>query len=151
MFAIICKSERKVSEIPECWKSGIDIRKIRSESLLPDGATQEDVAQMYIDFETNDDGAIGGGPVCTFRGKRIKCYCTCSPNASITSSILTDMLRYIDFHDVFDRTDGTKPLLLLDRHHSRMDLEFLEYITNPIHEWNVCIGAPYGTHLTVHT
>jgi hypothetical protein len=28
MCAIIFKSERKVSEIPECWKSGINIRKI---------------------------------------------------------------------------------------------------------------------------
>jgi hypothetical protein len=28
-----------------------------------------------------------------------------------------------------------------------MDLEFLEYINTPAHEWNVCIGVPYATHL----
>jgi hypothetical protein len=145
MCAIIFKSERKTGEIPQSWKTGIDIRKLRNEAILPD--SQNDVAQLYLDNETLEDGAIGGGPVCTFRGKRIDCYCTCSPNASITSAILTDLLRTIDKHQVYDRLQGTKPLLLLDGHHSRMDLEFLEYINQPGTEWNVCIGVPYGTHL----
>jgi hypothetical protein len=61
-------------------------------------------------------------------------------------SILTDLLRVIDSHNVYDGQQGTKPLLL-DRHHLRMDLEFLEYINQPSTEWNVCIGVPYGTHL----
>jgi hypothetical protein len=145
MCAIIFKSERKKCEIPETWKSGIDIRKLRNETILPD--SQDDIAKLYIEEETLNGGALGGGPVCTFRGKTIACYCTCSPNASITSSILTDLLRTIDKHEVYDRVEGTKPLLLLDGHHSRMDLEFLEYINQPGTEWNVCIGVPYGTHL----
>jgi hypothetical protein len=57
------------------------------------------------------------------------------------------MLCYINVHDIFNQTDGTKPLLLLEQHHSRMDLEFLEYIMDPMHGWNVCIGVPYNTHL----
>lgn len=143
--AIIFKSERKNGELPDCWKTGIDIRKLRDEELLPH--SQQQIAQLYLDNETVNNGAISGGPVCNFDGKEIQCFCTCSPNASITSTILTRLLKEIDQHDVFDRQNGTKPLLLLDGHHSRMDLEFLEYINQPGNEWCVCIGVPYGTHL----
>jgi hypothetical protein len=40
---------------------------------------------------------------------------------------------------------GPPPFLILDGHRSRFDLLFLEYINNPEHNWNVCIGVPYGT------
>jgi hypothetical protein len=106
----------------------------------------EDIAKLYIDFETSTKSALGGGPVCHFQSKEIKCYYTCSPSASILFVILTDMLQYIDSHNIFDCIN-TKSLLLLDGHHSRMDLEFLEYINTPAHKWNVCIGVPYATHL----
>jgi hypothetical protein len=145
MCAIIFKSERKNGELPDCWKTGIDIRKLRDEEVLPE--SQQLIAQLYMQTETVGNGALSGGPVCNFNGKEIKCYCTCSPNASITSTILTCLLKEIDQHNVFDRQNGTKPLLLLDGHHSRMDLEFLEYINQPGNEWCVCIGVPYGTHL----
>ena len=36
---------------------------------------------------------------------------------------------------------------MIDRHGSRFHLEFLEYINNPKHRWNVCLGVPYGTAL----
>jgi hypothetical protein len=53
----------------------------------------------------------------------------------------------MDSFEVFDRAAGEKPLLLLDGHHSRMDLEFLEYVNDDKHPWNVNIGVPYGTHI----
>jgi hypothetical protein len=56
------------------------------------------------------------------------------------------MLRYIDSHNVYNRSIGENPLLILDGHHSRMDVEFLEYINNEDHKWYVCLGVPYGTH-----
>jgi hypothetical protein len=37
--------------------------------------------------------------------------------------------------------------LLVDGHHSRTRLPFLEYIIDPAHPWRVCIGVPYGTHV----
>ena len=55
------------------------------------------------------------------------------------------MLRFIDSREVFDRTTGLRPFLLLDGHGSRFDLEFLEYINAEETKWNVDIGLPYGT------
>jgi hypothetical protein len=101
MCAIIFKSAKECSEIPEYWITGIDIRNLQNKNILPEDLNA-DVAKLYIDCERTEDGAIGGGPVCCFGDKEIKCYCACSPNASITSTILSDMLRYIDSHQVFD-------------------------------------------------
>jgi hypothetical protein len=55
------------------------------------------------------------------------------------------MLQAMDELDVFDRSTGLSPFLLLDGHGSRFELEFLEYINTPEHKWNCCIGLPYGT------
>jgi hypothetical protein len=143
MCAIIFKSESKVRQIPQHWISGIDIRKINKATNLP--KTDESIAAMYV--EEGENGAIGGGPSCYFRGIKIPCYCCCSASASISSTLLTDMLRYMNSFNIFDRTAGEKPLLLLDGHHSRMDLEFLEYINTNKHMWHVNIGVPYGTHI----
>jgi hypothetical protein len=57
------------------------------------------------------------------------------------------MLQYIDSFNVYNCSEGTKPLLLLDGHHLQMELEFLEYINQPANKWHVCIGVPCGTHL----
>jgi hypothetical protein len=61
--AIIFKSERKSNEIPECWNSEINIRKLHHEEILPDSDSQEAIAKLYIDYETNENGALGGGPM----------------------------------------------------------------------------------------
>jgi len=52
------------------------------------------------------------------------------------------MLTYLD---VFDRSTGLNPFLILDGHGSRFELEFLEYINKVEHKWVVKIGLPYGT------
>ncbi len=60
-----------------------------------------------------------GGPTCTFQGKVVPCHVNVLPNASITSTMLAEMLSDIDRAGVFDRQpDGSKPFLLLDGHHS---------------------------------
>jgi hypothetical protein len=118
------------------WKMGIDVMKVK--------AGEEDDVQCL--FENR--AAMDGGPKCTFRGKVIPCFVGSSPKASITSELLADMLKAIDAADVFERGPGQpKPFLLLDGHHSRMELAFLDYIHDPDHEWVVCIGVPYGTHI----
>jgi len=53
----------------------------------------------------------------------------------------------MDELDLFPRSPQLMPFLLMDGHGSRFDLEFLQYINNKDHEWSVCIGVPYGTHL----
>ena len=89
-----------------------------------------------------------GGPRCEFRGHKIPCYIGTSPKGSITSELLTDMLRRIDKIGVFPRLqDQPTPFLLLDGHGSRLEVPFLSYVNNPRHKWVVCIGVPNGTSL----
>ncbi len=85
------------------------------------------------------------GPVCTFKGKMVPCFCGCSETGSITSDLLAAMLQFMDDLNLFDRQDGINPFLLLDGHGSRFELPFLEYVTCKDHVWKVCIGVPYGT------
>ena len=49
--------------------------------------------------------------------------------------------------DMFDRTGAVSPFLLVDGHHSRFELPFLQYICNLLHLWAVCIGVPYDMTL----
>jgi hypothetical protein len=55
------------------------------------------------------------------------------------------MLAHMDKTGIFAQDTGPPPFLIIDGHGSRFDLLFLEYINNPEHNWNVCIGVPYGT------
>ena len=61
--------------------------------------------------------------------------------------MLADMLCFLDDLEVLDPFTGIIPFLLLDGHHSRLELPFLSYLNDENHKWNVCIGVPYGTHL----
>ncbi len=70
-----------------------------------------------------------------------------SPKASITSPrILVEALAHIDSFNVMESRNGLYPFLLLGGH-SSLQLPFLEYVTNEKHQWQVCIGVPYGTSL----
>ena len=51
----------------------------------------------------------------------------------------------MDKMELFDRSDGVPPFLLLDGHGSRFDLKFLRCVNNPTTKWNACVGVPYGT------
>ena len=68
---------------------------------------------------------------------------------SIDGSIILDIIKTIDILGVHDseRAQGIKPMLLLDAHSSRFDVQFLEYIDTPATEWVVCIVVPYDTSL----
>jgi hypothetical protein len=90
---------------------------------------------------------MAGGRTCTFQGKVIPCFVCTSLKASISSQLLADMLSFIDSFNVFNRASRKNPFLLLDGHHSRMDLTFLDYIHDPDHEWACCIRVPYATHI----
>jgi hypothetical protein len=54
--------------------------------------------------------------------------------------------RTIDDAKIFEQTPGGPvPFLLLDGHHSHLEVPFLDYIFND-HKWFVCIGVPYAMH-----
>ena len=101
----------------------------------------------YFDRNFGPGKLFPGGPTCKFLGKDIPCMVRWSPKGSITSQILADALKHIDSYNVFQRQNGRFPFLLLDGHQSRFEVPFLEYITDKSHEWQVCIGVPYGTSL----
>ena len=90
-----------------------------------------------------------GLPSCNFKGVRIPGYLTFSESGGITATILTNIFRRLDELAIYDidRANGYTPFVLLDGHGSRFDIEFLEYINDSNHRWNVCLGVPYGTAL----
>jgi hypothetical protein len=100
-------------------------------------------------FEMNfgEGRVMSGGPTCFFNGKIVPCFVCASPKASISSQLLADMLGFMDSLNLFDRSEGVKPFLLLDGHHSRFEIPFLDYIHEKDHQWICCIGVPYGTHI----
>ena len=51
----------------------------------------------------------------------------------------------MDSLELFDRSDGINPFLILDGHGSRFDCSFFEYINSPLTPWSVCIGVLHGT------
>jgi hypothetical protein len=140
MCAVIMKSDKDPSKIPLTWRFGIDIRK--------DIRPGETTAELFENNCCEEGGAMAGGPKCYFNGKHIPCFVSCSPKASITSEILVSMMEKIEESKVFPRSEEFGiPFLLLDGHHSRTRLPFLEWVNHPDHPWKVCIGVPYATHI----
>ena len=89
-----------------------------------------------------------GGPTCKIEGKIIPPFITCSPHRGITSPILSDILKWIDHYNIFERgANLPTPCVLLDVHSSRLELPFLKYTTNPNQQWSALIGIPYGTSI----
>ena len=129
-------------------ETGIDWEKLSKEDLEDNEINEGDEAEF---FEANfgKDKIFPGGPTCSRNGIDIPAYITFNEHGGMDGSILTEIFRRLDHLEVFqeDRGDGLTPFVLLDGHQSRFDLEFLEYINNPSHKWNVCLGVPYGTSL----
>jgi hypothetical protein len=130
------KSEKNVSDIPLCWRLGIDAKNIET------GETLVEV------FDNNyQAGASVGGPKCCYNGQDLPCFVRTSPTL-ITSKLLVEMLNTIDNSGIFPRNDQLGMLfLLIDGHRSWTHLPFLKYINDKDHRWKVCIGVPYATHM----
>jgi hypothetical protein len=86
-----------------------------------------DPAVNLTEYSNGVDKYYPYGPTCFPYGKEVETYVTCNENGSITSEILRDALKHIDCKLTVDRTNGTL-FLLLDRHGSRLQLLFLNYI-----------------------
>ena len=120
------------------WELGLDLE------IEVEGDARDD------DFVQNNSGKgkrCPMGPTCKYTGKDVIYVCCWSPKGGVTSIILTDILATLDHMDMFDRTGGVSPFLLIDGHHSRFKLPFLRYICNPLHLWAVFISVPYDTAL----
>jgi hypothetical protein len=62
------------------------------------------------------------------------------------SALLAAMLEAMGDLELFNRSDGVDPCLLLDGHGSCFELPFIENIHRE-QKWTVIIGVPYGTSL----
>jgi hypothetical protein len=136
MCAIILTSTNEEA-IPYNWISGIDVQAVHNDST-------NDVT--FLQENSGPGNSFPGGPVCHFRGKDVPCFVASTPHGGITSAILTNMLHTMDNLELFPR-DTCKPILVLDGHNSRFEVDLLQYIADPNHPWSVCFGVPYRTHL----
>ena len=53
----------------------------------------------------------------------------------------------MDSRELFPRTEGRLPFMLLDRHGSQTKYEFLKHANDDEHKWCACVGAPCGAAL----
>jgi hypothetical protein len=75
-------------------------------------------------------------------GITVPCFVCCTPNASIRSELLAQMLKHIDDTGIFSQSEEEGcPFLLIDGHQSRTMLPFLRYVNHPDHLWWACIGV----------
>ena len=89
-------------------------------------------------------------PVCKLREKLIPGLMFMPPKGSIRSKIVTEVLKYLDQINVFERRQyGPTPFGLLDGHGDRLQLTFLEYInsTTPYEQrkWRLTLRTPNTT------
>lgn len=78
------------------------------------------------------------GPTCEVHGVTVHCLMRWSPIGSMTSEILRDICATLDHLEDFNRSTGAMPFFLLDRHGSRIELPFVEYINDLTHLWCLC-------------
>ena len=103
--------------------------------------------ENFVSNNTREGMKFPGGPRCCYKGKSIPSYVTFAESGGMSGKILTEVLMHLDALSIYDddRQNGYTPMLLVDGHDSRFDVEFLKYINDDKHKWAVCIGVPYGT------
>ena len=129
-------------------ETGIDWERLCREDIS-NVDIHEDEEDKFFEANFGEDKIFPGGPSCYHKGIKIPAYITFNEHGGMDGEILTEIFKRLDNLKVYetDRKKGLTPFVLVDGHQSRFDLEFLEYINNPLHKWNVCLGVPYGTSL----
>ena len=77
--------------------------------------------------------------VCALNGNNLPTLCCCSESGSITAELLVKMLAQMDSLELFDRSEGINPFLILDGHGSQFDCSFLDYINSPLTHPMECV------------
>ena len=128
-------------------ESGIEWNELNNIENI-DSMEDLDELQFFIsNFGKNN--LFPGGPTCNYKGIEVPAYITFSESGGISATILTNIFRRLDDLKIYDedRRQGRIPFVLLDGHQSRFDVNFLCYINDDNHRWNVTLGVPYGTAL----
>jgi hypothetical protein len=108
---------------------------------------EDKIENMQDEHNNGVDRMFPFGLTCIFNGATVPTFTTCRKKGSITSQLLTNMLKKMDDPMLFDRSGGIKPCPLCDGHCSRFKEPFLEYTHEYDTPWGCCIGVPYGTSL----
>ena len=129
---------------------GVDTTKLGSLTMLNDkeSLSLDDNIEL-LEQNIGHGGVFPTVPTCVYNGVRVPGYVAFTESGGITGTILTNIFRRLDDLKLFnaERDAGITPFVLLDGHGSRFEVEFLEYINDNEHLWNVCLGVPYGTAL----
>jgi hypothetical protein len=120
---------------------------VSEDFIFDDSIKESDDKYQYLLNNLGPGKQYPGGPSCIFNGKEIPCMVELSPGGGMTGKILTNIFKTLDELQVFERTNGKRPFILLDGHATRFDCEFLNYVNDDQHRWSVCIGVLYGTSL----
>ena len=144
LLCVVIISGKKTDALVE---SGVEWDQLND---IEDVDSIEDVDELQF-FINNfgKDNLFPGGPTCRYKGVEVPAFVTFSDSGGISGEILTNIFRRLDDLHLYDtdRANGLIPFVLLDGHHSRFDVEFLCYINDDKHRWNVTLGVPYGTAL----
>jgi hypothetical protein len=91
------------------WAEGIDI--------TIDPVLDENGDILLDDVKFGKGKYFPSGPTCIFRGKEIKYLPLASPSGGITGELLLDILKWVDAHNVYDRSPrNPTPVLIVDGH-----------------------------------
>ena len=128
---------------------GVDVSQLVDLDIDYSGGNILDTNIELLRNHSGEGRLFSGLPTCHYKGKDVPGYMAFTEKGGINASILTNIFRRMDNLKLFDdeRADGLTPFVLLDGHSSRFDVEFLEYVNDVDHKWNVCLGVPYGTAL----
>ena len=101
----------------------------------------------FVLKNTGEGKKFPGGPSCMYKGKEIPAFVEFSESGGMTGKMFVNVLKHLDELGIYDndRKQGYTPMLLVDGHDSRLDLDFLRYINENEHKWCICVGVPYGT------
>ena len=137
---VIFQSDSDDGEIPESWGTGIDLR-VNSDSIQ-----WKENGELDLDANTGDGKLLPGAPTCRVNGTSVPPRLYTTKHGGVTGEIILDSLKAFDELNIFDRSTGKIPVLLVDGHLSRLHLELLEYIEQPDTRWIIVFGVPYGTN-----
>ena len=149
LMCVVIVAEKKHDMLVEL---GIDTTKLEDFKFdldIEDKSDTDKRLMKLLEKYSGEGKVFPGLPSCWYKGKEIPSYVAFSESGGITPTILTNIFRRLDELKLFDedRRLGITPFVMLDGHGSRFHLEFLEYINDPKHKWNICLGVPYGTAL----
>ena len=114
--------------------------------MTVDPVLDENGETLMSDVNFGKNKYFPSGPTCHFRGKEIPYLPLSSPCGGITGALLVEILSWLDSHDIYEREEnGPEPFLIVDGHGSRLDPDFVEYISNKKHVRHVNLGVPHAT------